>query len=240
MARVLENYDGRYCGQRITFCSVRGCELGKVDGKTFDPAACITIADLDWVAPCEDTKGYEVLIIEVMPIRDARVSRARVPLVVRRRVPGPFSGVPNLMTPCAWEAIRAWWMVRSGECPRMSWGTEPFFAMGFGVPVCTSDVLGFVREAAEAAGCEQSQFDSHSLRIGGATDLHHLFGGSNAERIIQKRGRWCSMIHQIYSRMSASAMMTVSAQMLDADGVDMEAFRQGYVMPAVCSRRPRG
>lgn len=30
------------------------------------------------------------------------------------------------------------------------------------------------------------------------------------------------------------AMMEVSVTMLDAQGVDMEAFRQGYVMPATC------
>ena len=125
------------------------------------------------------------------------------------------------------------------ECPKASRGTEPFFAVENGASVSTTDVLCFVREAAEAAGCDPAQFDSHSLRIGGATDLHHLFGGSDAESIIQKRGRWCSVIHQIYSRMSASAMMSVSARMLDAEGVDMEAFRQGYVMPATCYRRVR-
>lgn len=103
--------------------------------------------------------------------------------------------------------------------------------------MCTADVLGFVGEAAEAAACDPAQFDSHSLRIGGATDLHHLFGGADAERIIQKRGRWCSLIHQIYSRMSASAMMDVSARTLDADGVDTEAFWQGDVVPANCFRR---
>ena len=216
---------------------LRGGELGRVENRPFDPATGITIADLDWIAPCEDTGWYEVAVIEVMPIKDARVSRSRVPLLVRRRAWGAFSGLVDLSVPCAWEAIRAWWEVRSMECPKASWGTEPFFAVENGASVSTTDVLCFVREAAEAASCDPAQFDSHSLRIGGATDLHHLFGGSDAESIIQKRGRWCSVIHQIYSRMSASAMMSVSARMLDAEGVDMEAFRQGYVMPATCYRR---
>lgn len=47
-------------------------------------------------------------------------------------------------------------------------------------------VLGFVREAAVVAGCDPIQFDSHSLRIGGATDLHNLLGCADAERMIQK------------------------------------------------------
>lgn len=217
---------------------LRGGELGKVDNRVFDSATGIAIADVDWIAPCADTGGYEVVVVDVMPIKDARVLRARVPMVIRRRVHGSFSGTSELSSPCAWEALRMWWLCRSAECARTAWGTEPLFALMDGSPVCTATVLGFVREAAAAMGEDPAQFDSHSLRIGGATDLHHLFGGADAERFIQKRGRWCSMVHQIYSRMSASTSMLVSAQMLDADGVDMEAFRQGYVMPAA-RFRPR-
>ena len=197
-----------------------------------DPATGITLADVDWIAPCGDTDGYEVAVVDVMPIKDTRVSRARVPMVIRRKAPGPFCGASSLSSPCAWEALRLWWLYRRDECMRVSWGTEPLFALSDGLPLCTATVLEFVREAAVAIGEDPVQFDSHSLRIGGATDLHHLFGGADAERFIQKRGRWCSMVHQIYSRMSASTSMSVSARMLDADGVDMEAFRQGYVMLA--------
>ena len=218
---------------------LRGGELGSVDNRGFDAATGITLADVDWIAPYADTDGYEVVVVEVMPIKDARVTRSRVPLVIRRRAAGAFTGRGVVTLPCAWEALRAWWDVRSGECPRAAWGVSPLFAGVDGAPVCTTDVLWSVREAAAAAGCDAGEFDSHSLRIGGATDLYHLFGGADAERVIQKRGRWCSMVHQIYSRMSASEMMTVSARMLDTEGVDMEAFRHGYVMPAVCRQRPR-
>lgn len=31
---------------------LRGGELGRVDSRGFDPAAGITIADVDWIAPC--------------------------------------------------------------------------------------------------------------------------------------------------------------------------------------------
>ncbi|KAL3926550.1 MAG: hypothetical protein SGPRY_003249, partial [Prymnesium sp.] len=103
----------------------------------------------------------------------------------------------------------------------------------FGSPACTAPVLAFGEEAAAAIGEDPGQFDSYLLGIRGATDLHHLFGGADAESFIQKRGRWCSMVHQIYFRMSASMSMSVSAQMHEADGVDMEAFCLGYVMPAL-------
>ena len=111
------------------------------------------MADVDWVAPCDDTEGYEVVVLDVMPIKDARVSRSRVPLMIRRRTTGSFSGRGSTFTPCAWEALRAWWELRCLECPRATWGVSPLFAGMDGSPVCTSDVLEFVREAAMAAGC---------------------------------------------------------------------------------------
>lgn len=46
------------------------------------------------------------MTIEVIPIKHARVSKGRVPLVVRRGEPGTFRSTADLMTPCAWEVIR--------------------------------------------------------------------------------------------------------------------------------------
>lgn len=111
--------------------------------------------------------------------------------------------------------------------------SAPLFAWSSGQAIRTSDVLLFVREVAGMAGEKAAEFDAHSLRIGGATDIYHLFGAATAERIIQKRGRWCSMVHEIYTRLSATQMLSVSAEMTEVDGIDMEAFRQGYVVPAV-------
>ncbi|KAL1529671.1 hypothetical protein AB1Y20_000612 [Prymnesium parvum] len=112
----------------------------------------------------------------------------------------------------------------------------PLFAFPEEV-IRTADVMTFIREAAEAAGEDPSLFNARALRIGGATDLYHILGADEAERTIQKRGRWCSECHQIYTRMSATVMCSVSAQMAEANGVDLEAFRSGYVMPAVVQRR---
>lgn len=87
---------------------LRGGELGRMDNRAFDWATGITVADIDWIALCEDTGGYEVVVVEVMPIKDARVSRSRVPLLIRRRLPGPFLDRFEYAAPCVWEAIRAW------------------------------------------------------------------------------------------------------------------------------------
>lgn len=66
--------------------------MGRVENREFDAAAGIILVDIDWIAPCDDTEGYEVVVVEVMPIKDVRVTRSRVPLVIRRMVKGSFAG----------------------------------------------------------------------------------------------------------------------------------------------------
>lgn len=217
---------------------LRGGEFGVPDGKVFDSARGISVADLDWVQPQHDTDGFEVVVVEVHPAKDAQLSRQRVPLLVRRRVhEDRVARPPALGSCCAWEAARVLWADRLAAVPAHELVTAPFFALADGRPVTTSVVKLFVREAAAAVGEPPEEFDAHSLRVGGATDLYFLFGAGEAEQLIKKRGRWLSDIHQIYSRLSASAEMHDYASMADARGVDMESFRRGYIMPAICHRR---
>lgn len=214
---------------------LRGGEFGCVDNKEFVPAYGLTLADCDWVAPCAETGGYEALVVDMMVIKDERVTRARTPCLIRRRQPPVVARGADPC--CAYDALRALWDVRVAQVPSQERSSAPLFAMPDGLAVNTQQVLSFVREAAEAAGEPAADFDSRSLRIGGATDLYHLFGPQEAERLIAARGRWCSLIHQIYTRLSATSMLAVSSVMADATGVDLEAFRHGYVMPAVVRAR---
>mmetsp|Transcript_16788 Transcript_16788/g.40053 ORF Transcript_16788/g.40053 Transcript_16788/m.40053 type:complete len:174 (+) Transcript_16788:132-653(+) len=171
----------------------------------------------------------------MMVIKDERVTRSRIPCLIRRRQP---PHVPRGADPCcAYDALRALWELRIAQVPPSDRAKAPLFAMPDGRAMATAQVLGFVREAAQAVGECPDDFDSRSLRIGGATDLYHLFGPQEAERLIAARGRWCSLIHQIYTRLSATSMLAVSSVMADASGVDLEAFRHGYVMPAVVRAR---
>lgn len=62
--------------------------MGRVDNREFDAANGIAIADVEWVAPCEDTGDHEVVVMDVMPIKNAWASRALVPSLERRRVIG--------------------------------------------------------------------------------------------------------------------------------------------------------
>ncbi|KAL1527477.1 hypothetical protein AB1Y20_016142 [Prymnesium parvum] len=214
---------------------LRGGEFGCVDNKDFTAAYGLTLADCDWIAPCAETGGYDALVVDMMVIKDERVTRSRVPCLIRRRQP---PSVPRGADPCcAYDALRALWEQRIAQTPPSERSTAPLFALPDGIAVSTATVLSFVREAAVAAGEPPGDFDSRSLRIGGATDLYHLFGPQEAERLIAARGRWCSLIHQIYTRLSATSMLAVSSVMADATGVDLEAFRHGYVMPAIVRAR---
>lgn len=216
---------------------LRGGEFGSPDRKVFSSTAGITLADVEWISPCAETGGFCVAILDVLPIKNVDESRARMPMLIRRRAPGP---APTTDVPpedgCAWTAMRRLYDVRVREVPPQLHGVAPLFASQEDA-VHTADVLEFIREAAAAAGEDPTLFNARALRIGGATDLYHLLGPEQAERTIQKRGRWCSECHQIYTRMSATVMCAVSARMADAAGVDLEAFRSGYVMPAVVQRR---
>lgn len=220
----------------------RGGEAGTTDGKAFSPITGITISDVDWVEPCRESDMFAVSVVDMMPIKDTYTSRSRIPCLIRRCSQAPTSRLPTQPTPCAWEALRRWWLMRTAEVHPSEWANAPLFAHTDGSAVSTTDVRVAIRQAASAAGENADDFDARALRIGGATDLYHILGDAGeAERVIQKRGRWCSMIHDIYARISASSMMTVSAALPQADGVDLEAFRHGYVMPAVVYRgRLRG
>lgn len=214
---------------------LRGGEFGCVDNKEFVVAFGLTLADCEWIPPCVETNGYEALVVDMMVIKDERVTRARIPCPIRRRQP---PSVPRGADPCcAYDAIRSLWEARVAQVPASQRASAPLFATPDGAAISTAHVLRFVREAAAAAGEPAGDFDSRSLRIGGATDLYHLFGPQEAERLIAARGRWCSLIHQIYTRLSATSMLAVSSVMADATGVDLEAFRHGYVMPAVVRAR---
>lgn len=217
---------------------LRGGEFGAPDRKEFSSTTGVTLADVEWISPCAETGGYCVAVVDVLPIKNVDENRVRVPMIIRRRATGeaPSTGMTPPEDGCAWTAMRRLYDARVQEVPLHLHGVAPLFASPETV-VHTADALEFIREAATAAGEDPTLFNARALRIGGATDLYHLLGAEEAERTIQKRGRWCSECHQVYTRMSATAMCTVSARMADASGVDLEAFRSGYVMPAVVQRR---
>ena len=77
-------------------------------------------------------------------------------------------------------------------------------------------ITSWVQGAARAAGDPRwKQFTGRSLRIGGATAMHAL--GVNPASI-QALGRWAGDTQRIYTRMTASQALAISAQLGHAAG----------------------
>ena len=98
---------------------------------------------------------------------------------------------------------------------------EPLFMYG-GKPLSRSVVTRLVRVAMEAAGRTPRAYNSHGLRIGGATAA--LAGGVSPEAI-QIMGRWDSDVYKIYCRQSRQVAMRLGAVIASTPFDDLhEAF----------------
>ena len=113
--------------------------------------------------------------------------------------------------------------------PLHEYATAPLFAEPSGKAVTTAYARELIRGMAGLIGLPRGLFGSSSLRIGGATDLHDLFG-ADGERLIRERGRWHSDVATAYQRTSASLHLMASTVIADAAGVDLESFTLGWRM----------
>lgn len=215
---------------------LRGGELGTTDDAAFDSRYGLTLADVEWHSPGADTRGYEVASVNVVPIKDTHANRRRVPCLIQRVDLRPRSVPTPEGVKCPWEALRRLWLARMQQVSAHAASVTPMFAKTDGAAVRTTDVLAYIRQAATALSLPAGDFDARALRIGGATDLLDMFGPAEAERFIKSRGRWATDIGNIYARPSVDTEMAASAALSRADGTDMEAFRNGYVMPALRRR----
>lgn len=215
---------------------LRGGELGTTDDAAFDANSGLSLADVEWHEPGPDTRGYEVVSVNVVPIKDTHAHRRRVPCLIQRVSLQPRSVPPRQEEKCPWGALRLLWLKRVRQVPPHAAGVAPLFARADNQAIRTADVVAFIRQAAAALDLPSGTFDARALRVGGATDLLDVFGPAEAERFIKGRGRWATDIGNIYARPSVDTEMAASAALARADGTDLEAFRQGYVMPALRRR----
>ena len=103
-------------------------------------------------------------------------------------------------------------------------------------PLRDADVLGFVHDAARAAGLDPAKYGVRALRMGGATDLYDLFGPAG-ERYIRERGRWASDVAQIYQRVSAATHGMLSRTIGDSVGPDLQSLLAGWCQTAASHGR---
>ena len=83
----------------------------------------------------------------------------------------------------------------------------------------TSDITSAVRSLCVAAGLDPLLYSSHSLRIGGATDLA-MPGGTEVE--CRMAGRWHSDVWAIYARPCLAMQLASSIRLCLAESVDVE------------------
>ena len=232
-----------YAGQlRVTLLLVchnllmRGGEPGVTESRTpFSPhLGHITIDSLSFQRLLYEGWYRLTAILLVMSLKDANRRLHPVPLVLMQRAaPNQEAGTSSshrsstLNSACAYSAIYALWAWRTSVVPRERRGQQPLFALppqtGNDRPVTTAFVRDTVRLTCDVLGLPRGLYGGSSPRIGGATDLYDLLGISGM-RLIKERGRWQSDVAQIYSRASATAHARISTEMIDAEGIDLEAF----------------
>ena len=214
---------------------MRGGEPGVTDSRVvFDPQlGHISIDSLSFQRLLYKACYRLTATLLVMSLKDADRRLQPTPLVLMQRVhePKPLpagSRRPNDSdSACAYSAIRALWRWRTSVVPPEMRGQRPLFALPplsrDSKPVDTAFVRDTIRRACDLLGLPRGLYGGSSLRIGGATDLYDMLGPAGI-RLIQERGRWHSDVAHIYSRASATAHARISTEVIDAEGVDLEAF----------------
>ena len=213
---------------------LRGGELGAVSGKAFCPRSDGTLGAIEWMAPCAESRQRPWLKWDTVPIKDVAARRRICPMLVCRRHGGdtPLGDDPL----CTYDALYLLFQERIGRVPDAGrvQGAEallPLFIGRNGRWWTTDDSRELAKEIGEALGLDPTALGARSFRVGGATDYKAKLG-AGAERFIQERGRWCSDIGRIYTRALAAPHLAGSADVGDADGVDIETLCPGWVQPA--------
>ena len=85
----------------------------------------------------------------------------------------------------------------------------------------TREISAALRVLCVAAGLDPTMYSSHSLRIGGATDLAQS-GGTEVE--CRLAGRWHSDVWQIYARPCLAMQVASSIRLCLAESVDVESM----------------
>ena len=89
-------------------------------------------------------------------------------------------------------------------------GHRPLFRWEDGAPVTREQVQGVLEKAGVAQGLPAERMRTHSLRIGGATALYHIYHDTE---IIKRYGRWSSDAFHSYLWEGSSASQDVAKKM---------------------------
>jgi hypothetical protein len=208
----------------------RGGEVGLASGKKmtdFDPQRGFVISDITWHSPSVASKGLSYAIVRWYPIKDKDFTHKKVPMLVSRRSAGAVGADPQ----CPYDALLLAYQIRTREVAASEHASTAFFTTAAGKIYNTDTVRKIARVVAKLLGHAELDFSGKSFRIGGASDVKEAFGDEGGKRVLHERGRWCSDIAHIYSRMSITSQLAVSRGMTYAHGHDLERS-SGWTQPA--------
>lgn len=190
----------------VGFCGLlRGAELGLGPRKRWNPAECLTRADVQF----RTRQGKRYVIIMMRPCKNDKVEQGKT-------VPLLLSGGGKFLDPvAALERLFALDPVPEAEEAR-----TPLFREAAGAALTTRRVRAVVKALMAAVGEDPALYGAHSLRIGGATAA--LAKGVPA-MVIRAMGRWSSEIYEIYCRASDEAVLRFGAAIASADYEDLES-----------------
>ena len=207
----------------------RGGEPGTVDGGTWTPERGVTIADArEWVAASPSANGGLPWVrLWWFPIKDTEADHAKCPVPISKRTDAPRGSDPA----CPYDALLAWFEIRSAAVPEADWATQPLFVHPkTGKVPTTRYIAALAKRMGALFGLPDAALGGKSFRIACASDMYHEYG-EHAKRLLKERGRWHSDIAYIYARMSEGAHLAASQRTSGADAADIEAAT-GWAQPA--------
>lgn len=227
---------------------LRGAEVGHGDSGDFDPLTGLTWSEhsqvnrtgtFEWLSPTDTHSAFHAVVVWVVPVKGG-VRAARHPILVRARQPGEPAEGPPADPLCLYSHLRWRWLSER----RLHQASDPFFAFpddgsGRGEQVLrTRDMHTIAVEIVTLAGEDASDTSAHGPRIGAATDIRDILGVEAGRAVITDRGRWADLdLNFIYQRVTVREQLHISAEMLQADSLDLEFLFRGWAQPARRGRR---
>jgi hypothetical protein len=189
---------------------LRPGEVVKGAGK-WDPAVHLTRADIKWAS------GANHGTLLMRPLKKGPGQRKDC------EIPFPDDRGADLSIVDAFAAVNTADPVKGGmenTTPMCRWPDKKR-------PMTVPDVRKLVKWMAMLCELDPSEWNGHSLRIGGATALH---AAGCPELVIKTIGRWSSDIFQIYARAELHQLLDYSAKMAEVNAKTLEMEVESWVV----------
>ena len=111
---------------------------------------------------------------------------------------------------------------------------EPLLRFMSGKSLTRPNIVSWLQRAAVATGAPANEYAAHSLRIGGAYALYHIFGDVD---LVRRYGRWTSSAFHVYlwearpsTKLVAHGMVKDAQPLMASQGLGTAATRHGVTL----------